>query len=287
MNVRAVERQFIEEGLRRALERRELSLHYQPKVNLRTGLITGAEALLRWTHPSRGPIPPAQFIPVAEDCGLILPIGNWVMREACTQARAWMVAGLPLATMAVNISAVEFQDENLAGAVFAILEEVGLDPKSLELELTESVLMKRAESTAAILQTLRERGTRVVVDNFGTGYSSLSYLQKFPIDALKIDKSFVRQIAGAQGATSIVSAVIGMCRSLGLRVTAEGVETREELGFLQSQHCDEAQGYYFSLPVPAQQFASLLRTGIPEALPLPRGEAVLQSLSASTHRPLR
>ena len=191
MNVRAVERQSIEESLRRALERQEFALHYQPKINLRTGEITGAEALIRWTHPTRGPVSPAQFIPVAEDCGLILPIGNWVLREACRQARAWVDAGLPLATMAVNISAMEFRDENFLEGVFAILKETGLDPRSLELELTESVLMKHAESTASILKTLRARGVQVAVDDFGTGYSSLSYLQKVS-DRCPQDRPVVR-----------------------------------------------------------------------------------------------
>ena len=265
MNVRAVERQSIEESLRRALERQEFTLHYQPKINLRTGEITGAEALIRWTHPIRGPVPPGQFIPVAEDCGLIVPIGNWVLREACKQARAWVDASLPLASMAVNISAMEFRDENFLEGVFAILRETGLDPGSLELELTESVLMKRAESTASILQTLRAKGVQLAVDDFGTGYSSLSYLRKFPIDALKIDQSFVRQITTVPDETTIVTAIISMGRSLKLRVVAEGVETREELAFLQAHQCDEAQGYYFSRPVLPQQFAKLLRTGIPDA----------------------
>jgi diguanylate cyclase (GGDEF)-like protein len=266
MNVRAVERQSIEESLRRALERQEFALHYQPKINLRTGAITGAEALIRWTHPSRGPVSPAQFIPVAEDCGLIVPIGNWVLREACKQARAWVNAGLPLATMAVNISAMEFRDENFLEGVLAILKDTGLDPRSLELELTESVLMKRAETTEPILKTLRATGVQLAVDDFGTGYSSLSYLTKFSIDALKIDQSFVRQITSAPGETSIVSAVISMGRSLNLRVVAEGVETHEELAFLQAHQCDEAQGYYFSRPVPPQQFAKLLETGISECM---------------------
>jgi EAL domain-containing protein (putative c-di-GMP-specific phosphodiesterase class I) len=265
MNVRAVERQSIEESLRRALERQEFTLHYQPKINLRTGEITGAEALIRWTHPIRGPVPPGQFIPVAEDCGLIVPIGNWVLREACKQARAWLDASLPLASMAVNISAMEFRDENFLEGVFAILRETGLDPGSLELELTESVLMKRAESTASILQSLRAKGVQLAVDDFGTGYSSLSYLRKFPINALKIDQSFVRQITTVPDETTIVTAIISMGRSLKLRVVAEGVETREELAFLQAHQCDEAQGYYFSRPVIPQQFAKLLRTGIPDA----------------------
>jgi diguanylate cyclase (GGDEF)-like protein len=266
MNVRAVERQSIEESLRRALERQEFALHYQPKINLKTREITGAEALLRWMHPIRGPVSPAQFIPVAEDCGLILPIGNWVLREACKQARAWVDAGLPVTTMAVNISAMQFRDENFLEGVFAILEDTGMDPRSLELELTESVLMKHAESTESILKTLRAKGVQLAVDDFGTGYSSLSYLRKFPIDALKIDQSFVRQITTAPGETNIVTAVISMGRSLKLRVVAEGVETHEELAFLQAHQCDEAQGYYFSRPVPPQQFAKLLETGISETL---------------------
>jgi diguanylate cyclase (GGDEF)-like protein/PAS domain S-box-containing protein len=262
MSVRAVERQSIEESLRTALERQEFALHYQPKINLRTGDITGAEALIRWTHPVRGQLSPAQFIPVAEACGLILPIGNWVLREACKQAQAWVGAGLPMGTMAVNISALEFGDEKFLDRVFAILKDTGLDPKCLELELTESVLMKRAESTESILMTLRGHGVQLAVDDFGTGYSSLSYLRKFPIDALKIDQSFVRQITATPDETAIVTAVISMGRSLNLRVVAEGVETYEELAFLQAHQCDEAQGYYFSRPVLPEQLAKLLETGI-------------------------
>jgi diguanylate cyclase (GGDEF)-like protein/PAS domain S-box-containing protein len=266
MNVRAVERQSIEGSLRRALERQEFALHYQPKINLSTGEISGAEALIRWTHPTRGVVSPAQFIPVAEDCGLILPIGNWVLLEACKQARNWLDSGLPLGTMAVNISAMEFRNENFLEGVFAILKDTGLDPASLELELTESVLMKRAEASASILQALRAKGVRVAVDDFGTGYSSLSYLQKFSIDALKIDQSFVRRITTAPDETTIVTAVISMARSLKLRVVAEGVETLNELKFLQAHQCDEAQGYYFSRPVAPEQFALLLANGISETL---------------------
>jgi EAL domain-containing protein (putative c-di-GMP-specific phosphodiesterase class I) len=266
MNVRAVERQSIEESLRRALERQEFTLQYQPKIDLRTHEITGAEALLRWTHPVRGLVSPAQFIPVAEDCGLILPIGRWALREACKQARTWLDAGLALGTMAVNISAMEFRHEKFLEGVLAVLADTGLNPKSLELELTESVLMKQAEATESILKTLRARGVQVAVDDFGTGYSSLSYLRKFPMDALKIDQSFVRQITTAPEETTIVTAVISMGRSLKLRVIAEGVETREELEFLQAHECDEAQGYYFSRPVPPEQFAKLLETGISETV---------------------
>ena len=262
MNIRAVERQSIEESLRRAMERQEFTLNYQPTIDLRTGEITGAEALLRWTHPVRGPVPPAQFIPVAEDCGLILPIGKWVLREACKQARAWQDAGLTLSTIAVNISAMEFRDDKFLDGVFAVLNDTGLDPKTLELELTESVLMKRAEATESILKTLRAKGVQVAVDDFGTGYSSLSYLRRLPIDALKIDQSFVRRITIAPDETTIVTAVISMGRSLKLRVVAEGVETQQQLAFLQEHECDEAQGYYFSRPVLPQQFAKLLELGI-------------------------
>jgi diguanylate cyclase (GGDEF)-like protein/PAS domain S-box-containing protein len=264
MNVRAVERQAIEESLRRAVDRKEFAVHYQPKVDLRTGAITGAEALLRWTHPIRGPVPPGQFIPVAEDCGLILPIGKWVLREACQQARAWLDAGLTLSTMAVNISAMEFRNEGFLQGVFSILKETRLDPRFLELELTESVLMKHAEATESILKTLRARGVQLAVDDFGTGYSSLSYLRKFPINSLKIDQSFVRQITTAPDETTIVTAVISMGRSLKLRVVAEGVETPEELAFLQGHQCDEAQGYFFSRPVLPRDFARLLKTGLSE-----------------------
>jgi diguanylate cyclase (GGDEF)-like protein/PAS domain S-box-containing protein len=265
MNVRAVERQSLEESLRRALERQEFVVHYQPKINLNTGRISGAEALLRWTHPTRGAVPPGQFIPVAEDCGLILPIGTWVLRQACQQAQAWVDAGLPLGTMAVNISAMQLRNESFVEGVFAILQDTRLDPRLLELELTESVLMKHAESTASILTALRERGVQVAVDDFGTGYSSLSYLRKFPIDALKIDQSFVSQITTVPDEIIIVKAVIGLGRSLKLRVVAEGVETQEQLAFLQAYQCDEAQGYYFSRPVLPEQFAKLLKSGIVKA----------------------
>jgi len=265
MNVRAVERQAIEESLRRALERNEFALHYQPKIDLMSGRITGAEALIRWTHPTRGLIPPVQFIPVAEESGLILPIGKWVVREACQQAQAWLSAGLSLGTIAVNISALQFRAEDFLEGVFSVLEETGLPAKHLEVELTESVLMKHAESAEAILKALRAQGVQVAVDDFGTGYSSLSYLRKFPIDTLKIDQSFIRQISSKTDETTLLTAVIQMGRSLNLHVVAEGVETEEELEFLQAEQCDEAQGYYFSRPVPPQQFARLLESGLSKA----------------------
>jgi diguanylate cyclase (GGDEF)-like protein/PAS domain S-box-containing protein len=258
MNARAVERQSIEESLRHALGRQELTLHYQPKVNLKSGEITGAEALIRWAHPIRGHVSPAQFIPVAEDCGLILPIGRWVLHEACKQARTWVDAGLPLTTMAVNISAREFCDEHFLEGVLAILEETSLGPKYLELELTESVLMKRTEHAESILKSLRARGVKIAIDDFGTGYSSLSYLTKFSIDTIKIDQSFIRKITSAPNEASIVPAVLSMGRSLKMRVVAEGVETQEELSFLLAHECEEAQGYYFSRPLVPHVFARLL-----------------------------
>jgi diguanylate cyclase (GGDEF)-like protein/PAS domain S-box-containing protein len=262
MNVRAVERQSIEENLRRALKQGEFELHYQPKINLKTRAITGAEALIRWTHPTRGSVPPAEFIPVAEDCGLIVPIGAWVLREACRQARAWTDAGLPALTMSVNVSAMEFVNEDFLEGVFSTLDETGMPPNRLELELTESVLMKRADSAVAVLQALRNRGIRVAVDDFGTGYSSLSYLRKFPVDALKIDQSFTSQISSDGDDSVIVKAVIAMAHSLKLTVVAEGVETLEELKFLHAHKCDEGQGYYFSKALPAAEFVSFFKAGI-------------------------
>jgi diguanylate cyclase (GGDEF)-like protein/PAS domain S-box-containing protein len=265
MNVRAVERQTTEECLRRALERQEFAVYYQPKISVKTGLITGAEALLRWIHPLRGAILPPQFIPVAEDCGLIVPIGHWVLREACKQARAWVDAGLSLGRVAVNVSALEFRDDGFPDKVLGILKETGLDPHSLELELTESVLMKRAESAVFALTRLREAGIQIAVDDFGTGYSSLSYLKKFPVDVIKIDQSFVRSLTTHPEDTSIVTAIIRIGQSLNLRVIAEGVETQKEMEFLRAQECDEVQGYLFTRPVDPEQFTSLLEVGTSKA----------------------
>jgi diguanylate cyclase (GGDEF)-like protein/PAS domain S-box-containing protein len=272
MNARAVERQSIEEGLRRAVRRQELVLHYQPKICLRTMTIIGAEALIRWMHPTRGVLMPGQFIPIAEDCGLILSIGKWVLREACLQARSWVDAGFQGISVAVNVSAMELREGSFLEGLLAILRETHLDPTLLDLELTESVLMKRVESTVVILRILKQRGVRVSIDDFGTGYSSLSYLRKFPIDTLKVDRSFVSQIGSGGGDAAIVTAVISMARSLNMRVVGEGVETQAELDFLQAQQCDEAQGYYFSTPVPAQEFVGMLARGIRRPVaPTPMG----------------
>ncbi|HUF96207.1 MAG TPA: EAL domain-containing protein [Acidimicrobiia bacterium] len=261
MNVRAVERQSIEASLREAIENDEFVLHYQPKVDLETGAITGAEALIRWTHPTRGVLSPDQFVPIAEDSGLIRQIGTWVLREACRQARSWLDQGLPPITMAVNVSASELSDETYVQRLFATLSETGMDPEFLELELTESVLMKHAHSAAIILQALRRTGIRVALDDFGTGYSSLSYLRDFPIDSVKIDRSFVNEVTSVYEDTSIVKAVISMAQSLGLRVVAEGVENLDQFQFLRAHSCDEAQGFLFSQAVPPDEFATLLESG--------------------------
>ena len=258
MNTRTVERLWIEGGLRRALARQELAMRYQPTVNLQTGTITGAEALLRWVHPIRGIVNPLDFIPVAEHCGLIVPIGEWVLQTACAQARAWLEAGFPM-PVAVNVSALEFRDSRFLERIAATLQESQLDARYLKLELTESVLMQHAASTVSVLDALKRMGVTIAVDDFGTGYSSLSYLRQFPIDELKVDQSFVQEIASDGGGAAIVSAIISMGQSLRLRVIAEGVETREQLNFLQTQGCGEGQGFYFSRPVTADQFAEIAK----------------------------
>ncbi|MHB0888843.1 putative bifunctional diguanylate cyclase/phosphodiesterase [Acidithiobacillus sp.] len=269
MNVQAVERHTIEGGLRRALERQEFMLHYQPKINLESGTISGVEALVRWQHPQRGLILPEQFVWIAEDCGLIVPIGVWVLREACRQARTWQDAGLPPIPVAVNISAVQFRHKDFLESLAAILKDTGLAPRYLELELTESVLMHDADFTTSVLKALKAMGIRLAIDDFGTGYSSLSYLTRFPIDTLKIDQSFLRDITNATADSddaAIVAAVVSMGKSLNQRVIAEGVETREQLAFLQAQGCGEGQGFYFSRPVTAEELAELLRTGVSATL---------------------
>jgi diguanylate cyclase (GGDEF)-like protein/PAS domain S-box-containing protein len=266
MNLRAVERQSLEGSLRHALEREQFLLHYQPKVNLETGEITGVEALIRWQHPDRGLISPGRFIPIAEDCGLIVQIGRWVLREACRQTREWQDAGSLRLPIAVNVSALEFRDPGFVDSVRTVLEETGLQARYLELEVTEGVLMEDGQSTAAVLQELKKMGVHLAVDDFGTGYSSLSYLQQFPIDVLKIDQSFVHHITGNPDDSPIVSAIIDMGKNLKQRVIAEGVETQGQLAFLQAQRCAEGQGYLFSRPLAAAQFAYLLQTGLTETL---------------------
>jgi len=257
MNERAVERRAIEEGLRSALQQQEMHLHYQPKIDLKTGAVFGAEALLRWTHPDRGEIPPSIFIPIAEECGLIRSIGDQVLVKACRQRKAWLDNGLDFGPIAVNVSAVQFAEDGFPDRLLAILKETELEPQFLELEITESVLMKRVESTAGKLQAIREKGVRIAIDDFGTGYSSLSYLQNFPVDSLKIDQSFVQKI-GVRDQSVLVGAVIEMARALRLRVVAEGIETQRQLDFLAALHCDDGQGYYFSKPLSPEHFAQFL-----------------------------
>jgi predicted signal transduction protein with EAL and GGDEF domain len=262
MNARAVERQSIEGDLRYAIERGQLLLYYQPKIDLVTGQIVGVEALIRWRHPQRGLVPPSQFIEIAEDCGLIVPIGRWVLREACRQARAWQDAGLPKIRVAINVSAVELRAADRVSSVLDVLADTGLEARHLELELTETFLMQETASTVAVLRELRNIGVHLALDDFGTGYSSLSNLQRFPIDTLKIDQSFVRDLASDADDANIVSAVIGMGNSLHMRVIAEGIETREQLEFLRQHRCPVGQGYYFSRPVPAAEFGTLLERGL-------------------------
>lgn len=259
MNARALEHQRVEADLHFALERGEFVLHYQPRIDLHTGGLVGAEALIRWMHPARGLTFPGDFVAVAHDCGLMVPIGRWALVEACTQARAWLDEGRAPMVLAVNISAGEIRDSRFLEHVSAVLRDTGLDPRWLELELTESSLMEHVESTVIRLQALKNMGVQLAIDDFGTGYSSLSYLRQFPIAALKIDQSFVRGITADPVDTAVVRAIIGLGKSLGHRVIAEGVETREELEFLSFQQCDEGQGYYFSRPLPAEQFVALFQ----------------------------
>jgi diguanylate cyclase (GGDEF)-like protein/PAS domain S-box-containing protein len=257
MNLHALERQSLEGDLRHALERREFLLHYQPKVNLRTRAITGVEALIRWRHPKRRLIRPSRFISIAEETGLIVPIGNWVLREACRQAKAWQLAGLAPMNIAVNISAVELRANGFVAGVRDILAETGLAARYLELEITETFLMQDTASTGLVLQELKGMGLQLALDDFGTGYSSLSYLKRFPIDTLKIDHSFVLDLTTDAGDASIVSAVVNMGKSLRMRVVAEGVETHEQCAFLKEQHCPEAQGFYFHEPMISEEIAEL------------------------------
>jgi EAL domain-containing protein (putative c-di-GMP-specific phosphodiesterase class I) len=269
MTLRAVERQSLESELRCAVEREQLLLHYQPKIDLGTGAITSVEALLRWQHPERGLLLPSEFLTIAEDTGMIVAIGRWVLLEACRQTREWLDTGVPAVPVAVNISSLEFRNEQFLDGVQAALKITRLEPKYLELELTETVLMRRAASTSFALAQLKAIGVRLAIDDFGTGYSSLSYLTRFPIDALKLDQSFVHGMISSSEDAIVVKAVISMGKSLKHTLIAEGVETLEQLAFLRAHGCDEAQGHYFSRPVAAQQFATLLETGVPPLVAQP------------------
>ena len=249
----------LENALRRVLELDQLRLHFQPQMCVADGRVVGVEALLRWQHPDLGMVSPSDFIPVAEDSGLILPIGEWVLRTAVRQMKAWMDAGMAPIVMAVNLSAVQFRQANLPELVSQILHEFELPPRCLELELTEGVAMDTPLAAIAVMNDLHERGVRMSIDDFGTGYSSLSYLKRFKVYKLKIDQSFVRDISSDPEDAAIVEAIIGLSKSLGLQTIAEGVETAEQLAFLRDRGCDEIQGYYFGRPLPAEQFETFVR----------------------------
>jgi len=260
INAQAAERLNMQNLLRYALERQELLLHYQPKVKVKSGQIIGAEALIRWNSKELGLVSPSQFIPLAEKTGLIVPLGEWVLKTACTQNKAWQDQGIPPLVMSVNLSPRQLRQKNLMAMITGVLDKIGLAPRFLELEITESMIMHHADKAIAILQQLHQLGIHLSIDDFGTGYSSLAYLKRFPVQKLKIDQSFVRDLTVNADDASIVTAIIAMAKSLGLEVVAEGVETKEELAFLSKLHCDEYQGYYFSKPVPAEEFARLMQT---------------------------
>ncbi len=266
INLHSFERLALENSLRRAIERDELVLYYQPKIDLNTGRISSAEALLRWNHPDLGLILPAQFIDLAEETGLIVPIGNWSMGEVCRQNLAWQKAGLIPIRIAVNLSSRQFDDNKLYDTVTGALTSSGLDPIWLELEITESLVMRNADYTFEVLQRIRDMGVHVSIDDFGTGYSSLSYLKRFPVNSLKVDRSFIRDVPQDSDDVAITQAIIAMAHSLGLKVIAEGVETEEQLDFLRKLKCDQVQGYLFSEPIPAEEFAVLLRSDMGKSL---------------------
>jgi EAL domain-containing protein (putative c-di-GMP-specific phosphodiesterase class I) len=259
INVHSIERLTLESSLRRALERNEFLLHYQPKVDIGSGRITGVEALLRWQQPVQGLIPPAQFIQLAEETGLIVPIGEWVLKTACTQNKAWQQQGLAPVRVAVNLSPRQFAQKNLLEDIARVLKQTGLDPAYLELEITESVVMNNPEQAVILLNRLKAFGIHFAIDDFGTGYSSLNYLKRFPLNTLKIDRTFIRDLPGDSDDAAITQAILAMAHSLRLGVVAEGVETAEQMRFLLDNHCDEIQGYYFSRPQPANDIAPLLR----------------------------
>ena len=255
------ERLFLENELHDALQREELLLHYQPQVALHNGRVIGVEALLRWQNPNRGLVSPAKFIPIAEESGLIISIGEWVLRTACTQNKVWQADGLPPLKMAVNLSARQFKQQNLVKMVAQVLKETRLDPTYLELELTESLMMENVQQALTILQQFHDMGISLSLDDFGSGYSSLNYLKRFPIHALKIDQSFVRDLVLNSDDAAITKAIISLAHSLQLSVIAEGLETQEQLEYLKANGCDEIQGYYFSRPLPADALTKLLQEG--------------------------
>ena len=258
MNLRARQQQTLETDLRSALHNNEFLLHYQPKLDLTLGTVVGAEALIRWNRPDYGWIPPSDFIPAAEDCGVIVALSQWVLRTACLQARDWQRKGLPPICMSVNVSAIDFRQRDYVERLTSTLAETGLEPSLLELEITESVLMQDVTNTINTLQAIKKLGVRLAIDDFGTGYSSLSYLQKFPVDVLKIDQSFIRDLSTDSNDAKLVSSIIDLGKNLSLSIIAEGVETAEQLNFLKRHHCEEAQGFYFSKALEPEAFADFL-----------------------------
>ncbi|MBA2690083.1 MAG: EAL domain-containing protein [Burkholderiales bacterium] len=278
MNERAVERQELDIDLRLALERQEFELMFQPKASLTSGEITGCEALLRWRHPSRGILAPAAFIPVLEDSGLIVPVGEWAINAACRQIRAWQQAGLAAVPIAVNLSAKQFQHQDITAIVDKAVREFGIDEYFFEVEITESAAMQNAEDAIVTLRQLKAHGVSIAIDDFGTGYSSLAYLKRFPIDFLKLDRTFVTGLPSDPDDVSITRAVITMAHSLHLKVIAEGVETKEQLAFLAAQGCDEMQGFYFSRPLPADECTQFLRERHTLSLPDEKDQARLPTL---------
>jgi diguanylate cyclase (GGDEF)-like protein/PAS domain S-box-containing protein len=259
MNAQAVERLALENGLRLALEKKELFLVYQPQMNITNGRITGLEALLRWQHPELGLVPPDRFIRIAENSGLIVPIGEWVLRTACSQARKWQDEGIPAVSLAVNVSAVQFRQEGFCQLIRKVLGETGLAPQHLELELTESLLLANADVTFSVLQELTDLGVTLAIDDFGIGYSSFTYLRQFRVSKLKIDRSFITNVAANPDDAAITAAIISMAKSLHLKVIAEGVEDEAQMSFLRAHQCDEIQGYYFSKPLAVDKVADKLR----------------------------
>lgn len=282
----SIERLQLEAALRRALERGQFSLHYQPKVDMAGGWITGVEALLRWTHPDFGCIAPTQFIPLAEETGLVVPIGRWVLREACAQNMSWRRRGLPPPSVAVNLSPRQFADEHLLQDIDGALAASGMPAELLQLEITESVVMHNVSRAAKVLDAIRSRGVRLAIDDFGTGYSSMSLMKQLPIDTIKIDRSFVRDLPADSEDCAIVQAIIGMAKALGLTVIAEGVETAEQEVFLRNEGCDEMQGFLFGRPSPPEQLVSLLRSGRPTASPPLQPEDVPPDISPIERGPV-
>jgi EAL domain-containing protein (putative c-di-GMP-specific phosphodiesterase class I) len=259
MNIQAATRLKLEGKLRNALLSEEFSLYYQPQIDIKTNEIVSAEVLLRWNQPDLGMVPPEEFIPIAEETGMILELGEWVLNQACMQAKSWQIAGLKPIRIAVNLSSIQFMQRDLASTVAAVLEDNELSPKCLELEITESIIMRNINDTISTLSGLKEMGIKISVDDFGTGYSSLNYLKRLPLDTIKIDRAFIMDIPNNEDDMTITSAIIALAKNLGLTVVAEGVESELHLEFLKQLACEKAQGFLISRPLPAEQMSEILQ----------------------------